>query len=297
MGQDRRISTNNKKQEEFDSLSAKITRATYKVDQLTAIVSSLTDKQGSFEMALSRADDRRSTTEADLNMVKALVAGVKEMGRKVERVAQQTSDANTEIIVAAKRVSELINSLIYSVEVIDRLALVINKKQASKKLISAELVAIANTASADANKAIALTLTALESCHITVVSGTEAGSITLLEQVRNLELFGFIVGDSSDDTKTIEKEIRAIKNSSEKEAPPSTFFGRYQERAPAKGSLQKLFEDASQGAIAGYSKDQEALARVKRELIQAEANLVSARVIRDSLKAGLAAATAAALAA
>jgi len=407
-----KFAINDKKQAELDSLSAQITRTEYKVAQLQAIVTSLTAKQSSFETALSTAETSRSSALNNLNMVKEVVASIKEMVRKADTVASQTDTANTQIDMAAENISILIKQLIYSVEVIDKLAQLINKKQASKVLISSELVSAVNTASSDANSAIALTLTALNNCNTAMVSGGEADSAAILEQTQSLHLFGLVTGN----TKVIENQInyvvslqkakvsqqvakenlqaalrdlagvagdiswdeitpnkdgkdycQSLLNTAKAEADTANtafdkaasassltaesveeyntlktvnsqalskwekleallkaldaliaaditldkakisaytaeaalnkIFAEYNAIKPGKGSLYDLLVRAYKHAEDSYTLASDALAMVQRELIQGEANLVSASVDLNSLNAGLAAASAAALAA
>lgn len=189
-----KIAINDTKQAELDQLKAAVTRAQYKVDQLQAIVTSLSKKQGQFQTDLTNAQTDRDTALDNLKKVEAVVAVIKEMVRKANTVADQTDKANNVIIDTANNVATLINQLIYSIEVIDKLTALINKKQASKVLISAELVTTVNTASSDANSAIALTLTALNNCYTSMASSTEAEDITVLEQTQALNLFGLVTG-------------------------------------------------------------------------------------------------------
>jgi hypothetical protein len=403
----RKFAINDKKQAELDSLAAQVTRTEYKVNQLQAIVNSLTAKQGHFDTALNTADTNRASALNNLTMVKDVVASIKEMVRKADTVASQTDTANTQINTTAKNISTLINQLIYSVEVINKLTLLINKKQASKVLISAELVSTVNTASSDANSAIALTLTALNSCNAAMVSGGEANGITLLEQTQSLHLFGLVTGNtqviedqlysakallSAKVAQSAAKEnflaalkamdwteadlgaddegqqrcdqllveagiakvaaqaellqassVTALSTESVKEfsrldaafldatdqidklaalrdaltiliaantalvlakaeddkaqAALDKVFAEYNAVPPGAGSLYNLLDEADIEAKEKYDFDLEALGMVNRELAQASANLVSATVDLNSLKAGLAAATAAALAA
>jgi hypothetical protein len=107
-------------------------------------------------------------------------------------------------------VSLLIEQLIFSVEIVDKLALMINKKKASRTIISNELVAIITAASADANNAVATTLTALNSCYAAMASGSEANKITILECIQGFELYGLISGDQ-DSIKNITAAVSKIK--------------------------------------------------------------------------------------
>lgn len=402
-----KFAINDKKQAELDQLKAEIARAEYKVDQLDAIVVSLTAKQGSFTTAYASAETDRATALNNLNMVKQVVEGIKEMVRKANTVAAQTNGTNSQINETADNISVLIDQLIYSAEVIDKLALLINKKQASKVLISAELVTAVNTASSDANSAIALTLTALNSCFTAVASCGEANRMTFLEKGQSLNLFGLVTGNmkaitdqittaanlavkeaeqqaaqveweaalkdigwASDkvplDTAGLE-QCQAEQTAAEKKAKDAKaafdvaakatsmtddsvaeytrlkadyeaadgfwkklirlvkafiallaanialfkaqkaydeaaatlekIFTEFGSIEPGEGSLYYLLDQANTKAICEYDFAQKALEMVNRELAQAQTGLITATVQLNSLNAGLAAATAAALAA
>jgi hypothetical protein len=380
---------NEKKQAELDSLSAQISRVQYQVEQLQTVVNSLTQKNTDYETFLADAENNRATALNNLNQVKLVLEGIKEMNRKACLTAQQTFNADQKIKETATQVSILINQLIYSVEIIDKLALLINKKKTSGIIISNDLVSLVTTASADANNAVASTLTALNSCYAAMTSGTEANMVTVLECMQGIKLYELISGDTvgmnnireafntlenalqkaaatdqnlsavakaAEDLQTELKQkesdlkkIKTAKNDSEEtqedssvrhklesriteihallhqdanssaqkiEQPPSANnaslqnaieefqnavtairYGVIDSKIYNKSSLYFLLDDAYQKAKEKYEAALKASNLAKRELAQADSSLTNATVMLNSLKAGLAAATAAALAA
>jgi hypothetical protein len=73
---------NEKKQAELDSLSAQILRVQYQVEQLQTVVNSLTQKNTDYETFLADAENNRATALNNLNQVKLVLEGIKEMNRK-----------------------------------------------------------------------------------------------------------------------------------------------------------------------------------------------------------------------
>lgn len=268
---------NDKKQAELNSLSFRIAQTQYQVDQLQSIVTSLTQKNNDFTTLLVDAQNHRDTALSNLNMVNQVIAGIKNMLRNTELVRDVTVQADDKIEQTADHLSTLINQLIFSVEIIEKLAQLVNKKKASGKLISNELVKTITAASADANNAVALTLTALNSCYVAKTSGNEAKNITQLEYEQSTELYQLITG----------------KN----DILPGGVFSTDSSIPVEPTSLFSLLTAANTEAIEKYNAAFTASNLVNKELAQAQTSLNNATVKLNSLKSGLAAATAAALAA
>jgi len=269
---------NDKKQAKLNDLTFKIAQTQYQVDQLQSIVTSLTQKNDDFTALLLDAQNRRDTALSNLNMVNQVTAGIKNMLSNTEMVRDDTDRADKKIEETAKHLSTLINQLIFSVEIIEKLAQLVNKKKASGKIISNELVKTITAASADANNAVAVTLTALNSCYVAKTSGSEAKNITKLEYEQSTELYELITLGKTDNA-------------------PET--GDASKSAPAKKqpSLSALLLAANHDAIEKYNAAATASNLVTQELAQAQTGLNNATVKLNSLKAGLSAATAAAIAA
>lgn len=264
---------NETKQAELDTLNAQVLQAQYQVAQLQTIVASLNQKNNDFSARLTSAQNNRENASSNLNKVKQVVSGIQSMARNAKKAAEQTDFADKKAQETAEQLSQVINKLIFSIEIIDRLAQLINKKKASGKLISNELVNIINAASADANNAMAATLTALKSSYVASTSGNEATNVTNLERDQSIDLCKLITGNHNDDILG---------------------FG---DITPGEGSLYQLLINANDAAVTKYNASLNASNQVGKELSQAESNLSSATVLFNSLKAGYAAAKAATMAA
>ncbi len=205
MNKTTKYAINEKKQAELDALTAQVKQATYQVEQLQAIVSSLTQKNTDFSADLASATADRDTALSNLNLLNQVINGIKKMIRTSSLTADQTSKADSKISQTASELALVTNQLIFSVEMIDKLALMINKKKASRSTLSDQLVAIVNNSSADANNAVAVTLTALNSCYVAMASSSKAEKITLLECKQSIELYGLLAGDESGKKDLLEK--------------------------------------------------------------------------------------------
>ena len=172
----------------------------------------------------------------------------------------------------------LIKILNFTVEIIEKLTQLVNKKKASGKIITNELVKTITAASADANNAVAVTLTALTSCYVAKTSGNEAKNITWLECEQSSELYELITQGKTDNT-------------------PETGDADTSAPAEKQPSLLALLTIAKEESITKYNAAFTASNSVTQELAQAQTGLNNATVKLNSLKLGLAAATAAAIAA
>ncbi len=308
---------NEKKQAELNALTFQVTTTQYKVDQLQAIVTSLSQKKADFALALTNAQANKETALSNFTQAKQVVDGIREMVRKTLLTVKQSGRADGKINDTAKQLSLVINQLIFSVEIIDKLAQMVNKKQASKGIISKDLVAAITAASADANNAVATTLAALNSCYVAMASANESHQITVLEYIQGLELYALISGDSKVSHPLIkfEKAQRALELAGENEPKAVADFqkdlSKVNEQAEivvnnfaamtrpeeTSKSLYALLYSANEDAKHNFDTALIASSNFNTELAEAQAKLTNATVMLNSLKAGLAAATAAALAA
>ncbi|MFI3119452.1 MAG: hypothetical protein QX203_05705 [Methylococcaceae bacterium] len=269
---------NDRKQAELNALTFGIAQTQYQVAQLQSIVTSLTQKNDDFTALLLDAEKRRDTASSNLNMVNQVIAGIKNILGNTDMVRDVTEQADDKIRQTAEHLSTLIKQLIFSVEIIEKLAQLVNKKKASGKIITNELVKTITAASADANNAVAVTLTALTSCYVAKTSGNEAKNITWLECEQSSELYELITQGKTDNT-------------------PETGDADTSAPAEKQPSLLALLTIAKEESITKYNAAFTASNSVTQELAQAQTGLNNATVKLNSLKLGLAAATAAAIAA
>ena len=311
---------NEKKQAELNALTFQVTTAQYEVDQFQAKVTSLSQKKAELALALTNAQANKETALSNFTQAKQVVDGIREMVRKTLLTVKQSGQADERINDTAKQLSLVINQLIFSVEIIDKLAQMVNKKQASKGIISKDLVAAITAASADANNAVATTLAALNSCYVAMASANESHQITVLEYIQSLELYALITGDTTRDTTrdttgdtTGDTKIRDLLKKFENATQggvkqvldelhnlAATVVNNFAAMSPPNKkstSLYALLYSANEDAKHNFDTALIASSNFNTELAEAQANLANATVMLNSLKAGLAAATAAALAA
>lgn len=316
---------NEKKQDKLNRLSAKIAQAHYQTEQLQAVVNSLRQKNDDFSLFLQEAENNKNTAANNFNLVNQLIDGIREMTRKTCVTTEQSLVTDNTIKATAKQVSVLIDQLIFSAEVIDKLAQIINKKKAIRPVISNDLIATINSASTDANNAMALTLTALNNCYLAFATSTEADKVTQLECKQSIKLYRLISGDAEGAKKMLDalkkletadtqqdksgyssdessSDLQTAINSFQQVVASVVSFGnidpsKEQGEDRATLSLLYLLNEANEEAKTKHDAAVKASNKVQNELNQAQAQLARATVNLESLKAGLAAATAAAFAA
>ena len=183
------------KNAEIESLKHQVSNAQYTVNELTTVVQSLTSKQSQFSQLLTQADSKKATVLAHYNQVKTVSGDITELKRYSNIVNDQSGNANDAICQTSETVATLINQLIFSVDVIEKLTGFVNRQKAVNKVIPDELVTVLNTATTDANSAVALTLTALQSCYASVSSADEAKSVSDLEFSQAVDLENLLMGE------------------------------------------------------------------------------------------------------
>jgi hypothetical protein len=177
------------------------------------------------------------------------------------------ADTKTQILGA--NIKQVIDKLIYSAEVLNKLATIITRKKALNPLISDELISVLATAGSDANNAVALALVALKSTFAAQASNMESEAAIELAYTQSSDLYETLVnGMASDEVEEKEKEK----------------------------SLEYLLHEAYKNAKANYQKIEKALIICTKQLNDAKSDLNKAQIKLKSLQSGLAAANAAALA-
>ena len=196
------------------------------------------------------------------------------MKSNVEIASSETVLANQKMHVVADDMKLVIDQLIVSAEIINKLEDLIVRKKAVNPLILDDLVKASTKASTDANKAVALALTALQSTYAAMAIGDESESTTSLELLQSEEL------------------VKRLTVSHTKVNQPKTGIAQYRGEC-----LKDLIDKAYVDSEAKYKKALIANNETTRQLREAKANLDKAQINLTSLEKGLAAATAAALAA
>jgi hypothetical protein len=281
----RRYGVTEKKKAELDALTLQVLDAQQQVDQFQAIVTALTTKQNNFQALLTMADASRTSALANKNTVDQVVQNYLDLQNNSSLAfnAMALADENTKKLSAS--ITTVMNKLIYSSEVINKLANYVVRKKALNPLVSDELVSTLAQSGTDANNAVALTLVALQSVFAAQATNMESESAFSLEYMQAMALYQLVTGTNSQTTLNANGDIVPIND------PGMVNL------TPAKNdSLMNLLHEAYEKAKAYYGKIHKALIITTQQLNNAQLALNQALITLQSLQSGLAAGNAAALA-
>lgn len=262
--------TENKKAE-IDQLTYQVIDAQYVVDENTANVNALQKKLTRFEGYLATADTNRASTLSNWNTMKQVVEDAKNLQKDCNISQQTMAEANLLMQEVAIDVNTVMQELIYTAEVINNLSNVIVRKKAKNPLISDELITILGDTGKDANNAVALMLTALESTFTAQATNMEADAANALSLAQADALYDTLTGTTQEN-----------KNEQNKHG-----FGK---------SLENLIYQSYTNAVSVYKSYRQDVNITQTQLNKAQYDLANAELKLASLQAGLAAANAAALA-
>jgi uncharacterized coiled-coil protein SlyX len=267
-----------KKKAELDALASEIADAQFEVSQYQAMVQSLTDKVSKFQGFLADADNNRTRTLNNRNLADQLVKLVRELSQNSAIALNEmgVADMKTKTQLAPQ-IKKVMDRLIYSAELINKLANLVVRKKAINPLISDDLVSRLTTAGTDANNAVALTLVALKTALAAQSTNIESEAAMALEQQQANALTNLLVGNPDGVIEMITNPdgTKGVKDT-------TTLTGRlYVAYAVAKEH---------------YTKVHDALAITDQQLNNATSALNKAQVKLSSLQSGFAAGNAAALA-
>jgi len=257
-----------RKKNELDTLTIQVLDAKTDVEKCQAVVTALTDKLTQFQNLLAIADAKRAGALNQVNLIKQLLQSTLTLRDDSDIAFNEIVLANAKTKTLAENVKKVMDMLIFSAEVINKLSNMIIRQKALNPLISDELVNSVAQAGTDANKAIALLLVALQSTSVTQASNLESEGGSSLEYEQSLLLYQMLSGTDLNGNPDPQDTI----------------------------SLTYLLS-ASYNTAKSYSDQiQEDLNRTTYQLNSARITLNKAQVKLKSLQAGLAAANAAALA-
>lgn len=269
----------NRKKANIDSLTDEINDAQYQVDQLQAVVDSMTSKASEFAGFLTEAESNKETALSNLNLINDAVNSSKHMVDSVTLALSQTLLAEVGINSTSNQLSLLVSKLILAVEVIDKLSQIVNKQKLLNPIIPDELITMLTKATTDANNAVATTLTALTSSYAAEATVIESKKITVLEDKQAKNLY------------------EKMTNGAETRTSPLNSDGFVMSVEDDSTGILALLQYAYKKSITDYNLALDASNTATGQLEFAQAQLQHATTILNSLKAGLAAATAAAYAA
>jgi hypothetical protein len=262
----KRYGITEKKKAELDLLANQVIDAQFDVDQLQAVVTSISDKSQKIDAILAITVADKTTALNNRNLLDEVVENALTLRDNSAIVSDKMAVTNGQAQSIAGEVKALIDKLIYSAELINKLATLIVRKKALNPLISDDLISRITDAGKDANNAVALTLVALKSIFVAQAASLESEAAVALEYAQSVLLYQILTGtiqDVADNKKTCLKDL---------------LEGAYTD---AKNSYEQAHK---------VSKD------TTKQLNKATADLNKAQIKLASLQSGLAAGTAAALA-
>lgn len=267
------------KKAELDALQSEVLDAQHVVDQESAIVTSLTAKATKLAGFLASAEANRAQALSNRNLLDEVANDALSLRNNSAIAFGELVEADSQTRVLAKEMRSLINRLIYSAEIINKLSNLVIRKKASNPLISDELVTMVGTAGTDANNAVALTLVALKSTFAAQASNIESESISAL-QLTQVEMFlDTLTGDLCEEG--LPKKYKESVEKGDKEG---------------QVSLAGLLYAAYKKSKSRYVDIHKATLDNTKQLNSAASKLEKATIKLKSLSSGLAAANAAALA-
>ncbi len=261
----KRYGITEKKKAELDALTIQVTDAQYDVQQLQAIVDSLTVKAANFQAVVVTNDNNKAGALSNKNMLTQILQSALALRQNSETAFNSIVIADAKTKDVAISIKSLIDKLIYAAEVVNKLSNLIIRKKALNPLINDDLVARVSTAGADANNAIALTLVALQAAYAAQAANLQSEAASALQFTQARKLYEVLSGEGED---------------------PKV----------AANSLATLLNAAYNNAKLAYEKSVHASDATNKQLSVATANLVQAQIKLKSYQLGLAAANAAALA-
>src|SRR5262245_62070271 len=124
-----------KKKAELDELTSEVTDAQHDVDQYQAMVNSLIEKSMKLERFLSDANSDQAKTLSNQNMVDNLVQSAKDLLSNSKITFEEMGKADSKTGTLANQIQAVINKLIYSADIINKLAILVVRKKGRNPLI------------------------------------------------------------------------------------------------------------------------------------------------------------------
>lgn len=256
------------KKAELDALEFAVISQKDYVEQLQAIATSLSAKLNRFQAFLSSAESDRTKALNNRDMLDDIVQKALDLMDNSEIAFEEVVGADNKLKTVACELKTVIEKLIYSAEVVNKLANLVVRQKALNPLISDELITTIKAAGDDANNAVALTLIALKAAFAAQATSFECESVSATEFIQSQKLYYTIIGKNLDETLMEDQDLCL------------------------KDLIYKAYDDAKES----YEEALTASIDTTLQLNETSAKLDRAQVKLTSLEAGLAAANAAALA-
>jgi len=262
-----------RKNADLQHLSEQVALAQNHVTQQQAIVDALQGKADLYATSLTQATSNKATALSAWNNVRTLQTNVASLASNHDMARRQANKACDGAGAVAGRMAGLVGKLIFSVEVVNKAALLINRQKALNPMLPDSLVSYMASATSNANNAVALALTALQSCYVAESTLRESDAAIRVASKQAEQLSERMEEGLADGAA----ELPALPNLS--------------------GGVVLLLQQTYQSASQAYDLALANSTSVAEQLAFAQAQLTQATIKLGSLQAGLGAAKAAAYAA
>ncbi|WP_417799597.1 hypothetical protein [Tenacibaculum sp.] len=288
-----------KKKSELDALTNQVLYAQDRVEQLQAIVNSLTEKSQLLQTQLATEKANKGLALSNKELLDQVVDNVIDLLTASHGAFDKVVYSDSKIKEVSNSIKNVTDKLIYSAEVVNKLSNLVIRKKAQNPLISDELITMVTNAGKDANNAVALTLTALNSVFASQATTVESEGTMSLEYLYAIKLYEFITGeDLSDDPadETSKKILNILDKIRLNKRKIIIIEEETIVNEPEKASIKELIYKAYNRASLRYKQVLTASNDAAKQLSEAETALSKEMGVLNSLQSGLAAANAAALA-
>ncbi|WP_299683504.1 hypothetical protein [uncultured Dokdonia sp.] len=255
------------KKENIKTLESEILAAQNTLGKQQAIVGALKTKSVRIEKDLAISETNKNNALTTKNLLNTVMLQVEELLANSKEVAVQTEDATSKINEVSQTITMVTRKLIYAAELSTKLSNLVIRKKAVDPLISDELISLVTTASVDANNAVSLTLTALNSIFTAQTPTINSDAIVVLENKQVTQLYESLTAS----------HIHKIGDTSEK-------------------NIKQCIDQVYENTLDQYTSTLAASTDITKQLHHAKADLATAKTNLESLEAALAAANAAMLA-
>lgn len=181
----------------LNALIVQVENAQYRVDESQAIATSLTQKLNSFQNFLAVADARRTPALNNKNLVAQLVQSSKDLQDCSHIALNEMLAPEEKTQGLATTMSQVMNKLIYSAGIINKLTDFVVREKALNPLISDELISLLTTARTNAGNAVAVSVAALQSTFAAQASSIACRQALTVEYTQAADLYDALTGISS----------------------------------------------------------------------------------------------------
>lgn len=259
---------NERSKAELDALSNQVNDAEHDVEQLQAVVNSLNDKSIQFQGFLNSASASKAQTLSNKTLLNQILQNALSLKENSKIALDEIADADQKTIALSAEIKSVIDKLIYSATVIDKLRGMVLRAKSLIPYINDDVLQLLADAGADANNAVGLALVALKSTLAAETANAEAEAASSLEYLQAVSLYEVLTVDQK------EKETDASED-----------------------CLKDLINTAYETAVVAFDNASKASTETNHQLNKAKADLAKAQIRLKSLQLSLAAGTAAILSA